>query len=146
MKVQPPGTCCDRWQDRASIRPPMHQRSSFCAQEARRLDATGQRGRAEARVRRHGRSLGTLVEESGWRLVWPEEGSSWPLRHVRASGDGSVGTGQGRAQSEEQPDASSLVDNRLRRCLGSTAPRTFLASVTVGGHYRKIFVMRYGWE
>src|SRR3989454_11713573 len=112
MKVQPPGTCCDRWQDRASIRPPMHQRSSFCAQEARRLDAARQRGRAEARGRRHGRSLGTLVEKSGWRLVWPEEGSSWPLRHVRASSDGSVGTGRGRAQSEEQPDASSLADNR----------------------------------
>src|SRR2546427_12765491 len=90
----------------------MHQRSSFCAQEARRLDAAGQRGRAEARGRRHGRSLGTLVEESGWRLVWPEEGSSWPLRHVRASSDGSVGTGRGRAQSEEQSDASSLTDNR----------------------------------
>src|SRR2546427_5518596 len=90
----------------------MHQRSSFCAQEARRLDAAGQRGRAEARGGRHGRSLGTLVEESGWRLVLPEEGSSWPLRHVRASSDGSVGTGRGRAQSEEKPDASSLADNR----------------------------------
>src|SRR5438309_8912582 len=90
----------------------MHQRSSFCAQEARRLDAAGQRGRAEARGRRHGRSLGTLVEESGGRLVWPEEGSSWPLRHVRASSDGSTGTGRGRAQSEEQQDASSLADNR----------------------------------
>src|SRR3989442_46586 len=52
-----------------------------------------------------------LVEESGWRLVWPEEGSSWPLRDVRASSDGSIGTGRGRAQSEEQPDASSLADN-----------------------------------
>src|SRR5438132_12221538 len=45
--------------------------------------------RTEAHRRGHGRSLGSIAEEPGRRLVRPEEGIAWTLRDVRAPGHGS---------------------------------------------------------
>ena len=67
--------------------------------------ADEQKPAAEGTVEAWGRSSKNPV--SGWY------GLKKGLRGrfgMYASGDGSVGTGQGRAQSEEQSDASSLAE------------------------------------
>ncbi len=68
------------------------------AEGARRLDAAGQRRRAEARGRGHGRSVGSLAAEPGRRLVRTEEGPTGPLCELRASGLGGARDGRSRAQ------------------------------------------------
>ncbi len=55
-----------------------------------------------------GRSLGTVPEKPGRRVVRPEERTARSVRHVRSAGLGGPASGRGRAQPEEQPDAGAL--------------------------------------
>src|SRR5207245_4777683 len=97
----------------APLSPSVHQRPALDAQVARRVDASRERGRAEAGGRRNDRSVGSIVEESGRRVVWTEERATREIRHVRASGAGGSPFGRSRTQPKEQPNESAVVPPSL---------------------------------
>src|SRR3989449_8142344 len=52
--------------------------------------------------------MGSIPEESRWRVVWIEERAAREIRHVRAPGAGSSPFGRSRTQREEQPDEGAI--------------------------------------
>ena len=72
--LDPPALVVSGRQDRAALPAALHRRSARDAGRARRLDAAGQRRRAEAGRRGHRRGLGALRRQPRRRLVRAQEG------------------------------------------------------------------------
>src|SRR2546422_1909999 len=53
--------------------------------------------------------VGSIPEESRWRVVWIEERAAREIRHVRAPRAGSSPFGRSRTQPEEQPDEGAVA-------------------------------------
>src|SRR2546422_3249014 len=58
--------------------------------------------------------MGSIPEESRWRVVWIEERAAREIRHVRAPRAGSSPFGRSRTQPEEQPDEGAIAPLRAR--------------------------------
>src|SRR5450756_2940650 len=88
-----------RGQDHAVLPAPVPPGPSRDAARARRLDGAGVGRRAETGQGGHGRGLGSIREQSGRRLVRPEEGAPRPVRDVHPPADGGARSGGAGAVS-----------------------------------------------